>query len=71
MQRALRWPSNEEDYLEDVNHARDILKGNIAPVKQYFKSEMLKASDQMAFERAQEMKFKLEYLKSFKLNLSL
>jgi excinuclease ABC subunit C len=55
----------EGDYLADISLADHILKGNLAPVRQYFKQQMQEAAEGMAFERAQEMKDKLDLLEKF------
>jgi excinuclease ABC subunit C len=56
---------DEPEYLEEVRQAEEILKGNLTPVKQYFREAMQQASKEMAFERAQQMKEKLELLEKF------
>lgn len=56
---------DEEDYLHDIKLAEDILKGNLAPVRGYFKEQMHKAAQKMDFEHAQLMKEKLELLEKF------
>ena len=55
----------EEDYLNDIRLAEDILKGNLAPVRGYFKEQMQMAAAKMDFEYAQIMKSKLELLEKF------
>lgn len=55
----------EENYLKDIHLAEDILKGNLAPVRGYFKEQMQKAAEKMDFEYAQLMKDKLELLEKF------
>jgi len=56
---------SEEDYNRDLQHALNILRGNISPVRNYFKSQMQEASSALEFERAQSYKTKLEYLNKF------
>ncbi len=56
---------DEEDYMREADQARYILKGHMKPAKSYFKKEMAKASDEMAFEEAQQMKEKLQILDMF------
>jgi len=58
----------EENYNKDVKQAEHILKGNLATVKQYFKSKMTQASNQLLFEEAQLMKEKLVLLDKFSTN---
>jgi excinuclease ABC subunit C len=55
----------EEDYLNDIKLAEDILKGNLAPVRGYFKEQMQQAAEKMDFEYAQTMKDKLDLLEKF------
>lgn len=55
----------EADYLNDIKLAEDILKGNLAPVRGYFKEQMQEAAKTMDFEHAQLMKEKLELLQKF------
>ena len=58
----------EADYLEDVKQAAHILKGNLAVVRQYFKSQMIDASNGLRYEEAQKLKEKLELLDKFSTN---
>ncbi|MGB3182513.1 MAG: excinuclease ABC subunit UvrC [Cyclobacteriaceae bacterium] len=55
----------EESYNRDITQCKDILKGNLTIVKSTFKDEMLKASEDLAFERAQHFKEKLDLLEKF------
>ena len=59
---------NEADYLEDVKQAEHILKGNLAVVRQYFKSQMNEAANGLRYEEAQKLKDKLELLDKFSTN---
>lgn len=56
---------NEKSYLEEIEQARHILKGNLTVVYQYFRAQMKLASDNLEFERAQLFKEKLETLERF------
>ena len=56
---------NENAYREEIAHARNILKGNITVVIQYFSSQMRLAAENMEFENAQRYKIKLETLDRF------
>lgn len=56
---------SEEDYLEQVSYAEEILKGNISVVKNFFKEKMSAASENLEFERAQYFKIKLDLLEKF------
>ncbi len=55
----------EEDYLQDVQQATNILKGNLSIPKSYFKENMQKAAAELQFEQAQKFKDKLESLDRF------
>ena len=55
----------EATYLEDIAQARNILKGNLAPVRRYFKEQMQHHAKKMEFELAHSMKEKLELLAQF------
>ncbi len=55
----------EGEYLNDIRLAEDILKGNLAPVRGYFKEQMQQAAEKMDFEYAQVMKDKLDLLEKF------
>lgn len=45
--------------------ARNILKGNMSVVENYFYDNMEKASQAMEFERAESFKHKIDYLEKF------
>ncbi|MDQ2658043.1 MAG: GIY-YIG nuclease family protein, partial [Bacteroidota bacterium] len=47
---------SEVEYQEDIAQARNILKGDLSIVHQYFKQQMHEASVNMEFERAQRFK---------------
>jgi len=55
----------ENSYQEDIELARNILKGNISIVFQNFKSNMQKFSAELDFEKAQLYKDKLATLERF------
>jgi excinuclease ABC subunit C len=54
-----------EHYHEEIEQARNILKGNVSVVYQYFKNQMQQASVNMEFEKAQKYKEKLNTLERF------
>lgn len=56
-----------EDYQNDINQARQILKGNQNTPKQYFTNKMQDAASRMAFEEAQIFKEKLLLLEKFQI----
>lgn len=55
----------EPEYLSEITQAKEILKGNIAPIKRAFVDQMQEASAALNFELAQTHKTKLEYLEKF------
>lgn len=55
----------EEDYLRDIAQARNILKGQLSIVINYFKEQMKEAASRMEFERAELYKNKLGMLEKF------
>ena len=56
---------DEQSYLDEIEQARYILKGNVNIVYQYFIDQMKKASASLEFERAQRYKEKLDTLERF------
>jgi excinuclease ABC subunit C len=56
---------DEKAYQEEIEQARDILKGNISIVYQHFTEQMKLASSNLEFERAQVYKEKLVTLERF------
>ncbi|MFZ6009949.1 MAG: excinuclease ABC subunit UvrC [Bacteroidota bacterium] len=56
---------DHESYLEEIEQARNILKGNVSIVFQYFKNQMQSASTNLEFEKAQRYKEKLDTLERF------
>lgn len=55
----------EEVYNKDIEQVVHILKGNLGLVKNHFKNDMMEASENMEFERAQEYKDKIQLLDKF------
>jgi excinuclease ABC subunit C len=56
---------DEESYNADIAHARNILKGNLSKVIDYFTEQMKITSKDMAFEKADYFKNKLALLEKF------
>jgi len=50
----------EEEYNEKIDQVKNILRGNFKQVKDYLKEEMAMWAERMEFEKAQEMKEKLD-----------
>ena len=59
---------NEVEYLDKIKLTTNILKGNIAPVRAYFREHMQEASALLEFEKAEYYRTKLESLERFHKN---
>jgi excinuclease ABC subunit C len=55
----------EDDYNSKIEQAHHILKGNIHLSKQMLKAQMVKASEEMDYEKAHQLKTKLDLLDRF------
>ena len=55
----------ETDYLAEIEQARQIVKGHLAPARQFFKDRMRTYAEAMEFEKAQTAKTRLELLEKF------
>ena len=53
------------DYANELQQLTHLLKGNLQPVLQHFKSEMQEYALQMNFEKAEHVKKKIERLKKY------
>jgi excinuclease ABC subunit C len=56
---------NEDEYLKEIEQIHHILKGNLAPAKQYFEQKMLVYAEKLEFENAHLYKLKLESLQKY------
>ncbi len=56
---------SEQEYNEIISQVRKILKGNIDPVLKYLNEEKEKAVSQLEFEKAEEIKQKINLLKRY------
>jgi excinuclease ABC subunit C len=56
---------DEESYMEEIEQARNVLKGNISIVYNHFTERMKIAATNLEFERAQLFKEKLDTLERF------
>lgn len=56
---------SEEDYQEGLQQIRNILKGNLAPVLQKLKEQMRQCVADLAFEKAEVLKKKIEDLQAY------
>jgi excinuclease ABC subunit C len=57
---------DEEDYSENIQQIREILKGNISTVIDHLRRVMMNYSKEMRFEEAQGIKEKIEILSKFR-----
>lgn len=55
----------EQDYNEELAQLVNLLKGNVAPVMQFFKKEMQEHATKMEFEQAALFKNKIEHLRNY------
>lgn len=56
---------NQEDYNLAINQVKEILKGNLSGVIQLYKKEMKELAINLEFEKAEQIKKKIEYLESY------
>ncbi len=56
---------SSEDYAEGLKQVKNILKGNLNPVIQHFKSEMKESAEALAFEKAEIIKKKIDHLQTY------
>ena len=54
-----------DDYANNLEQVKELLKGNLTPVLRHFKNEMRIYSEQLAFEKAEIIKKKIEYLENY------
>ncbi|MBS1640225.1 MAG: excinuclease ABC subunit C [Bacteroidetes bacterium] len=53
------------DYAEGLQHIKEILKGNLSGIINYYKNEMQQYVARLAFEKAEMVRKKIEYLESY------
>ena len=56
---------SEDEYNLEIKYVLNILKGNLKPVRDYFKDQMKALSEDLEFERAEEAKQRLLLLDKF------
>lgn len=56
---------SEEEYSQNLNDIRQIIKGNVSGILNELKSRMKLASENLEFEKANELKEKIEQITSF------
>lgn len=54
-----------EDYSEGLSQLKNLLKGNLSPVIRHFKEEMKNHVKALAFEKAELIKKKIEFLENY------
>ena len=56
---------SEEDYMQGIQQVKQILRGNLSPVIQYYRKQMAALVSDLKFEKAEQVKKKLEYLENY------
>lgn len=54
-----------EDYNDNIGQLRNLLRGNLSPVIRHFKEEMKAHAADLAFEKAELVRKKIEYLENY------
>ncbi len=54
-----------EDYQENIGQLRNLLRGNLSPVIRHFKEEMKAHATELAFEKAELVRKKIDYLENY------
>lgn len=54
-----------EDYSENIGQLKNLLKGNLSPVIRHFREEMKNFATNLAFEKAEITRKKIEYLENY------
>jgi excinuclease ABC subunit C len=55
----------QENYNESLVQLKNLLKGNLSPVIQHFKAEMKQHAENLAFEKAELVRKKIEFLENY------
>src|SRR4051794_1043760 len=55
----------EQEHAEALQQVRNILKGNLQPIIQHFKGEMVQHASNLDFEKAELVRKKIEHLESY------
>lgn len=55
----------EEDYTQNIGQIKNLLKGNLGPVIQHFKTEMKGHAGNLEFEKAEASRKKIQYLENY------
>lgn len=54
-----------EDYNENIDQLKNILRGNLSPVARHLKEEMRRMAENLAFEKAEILRKKVEFLENY------
>ncbi len=54
-----------EDYAENIAQLKNLLKGNLSPVLRHFREEMKRFATDLAFEKAELTRKKVQYLENY------
>ena len=55
----------EEEYRENIDQLKNLLRGNLSPVVRHFKEEMKNFALKLSFEKAELARKKIEYLENY------
>ena len=55
----------ESDYQQNIDEIRKILKGNVKNIITYIQKQMIEAAENLDFENADKLKYKLELLENY------
>lgn len=56
---------SEEDYNENIQQVKNLLRGNLGPVVQYFKQQMRICVENLEFEKAEEIKARISFIENY------
>ena len=56
---------SEEDYNQNIQQVKNLLRGNLGPVIQHFKNEMKDHAQNLQFEKAESVRKKISYLENY------
>ncbi len=54
-----------EDYNENLSQLKNLLRGNLSPVIRHFKEEMKAEAANLAFEKAEQVRKKIDFLENY------
>lgn len=56
---------SQEDYNNNIQQVKNLLKGNLNPVIQHFKNEMKRCAEYLEFEKAETVRKKISFLQNY------